>query len=52
MARMLENKSAAAVQFTSSEVNALNSAVSAIEIRGQRLPDAVLFFSSVEALKK
>ena len=53
MAHMLENKGAAAVQFTPSEVNELNSAVSAIEIRGQRLPDAVLVFSGVEApLKK
>jgi len=53
MAHMLENKGAAAVQFTPTEVNELNSAVSAIEIRGQRLPDAVLVFSGVEApLKK
>jgi hypothetical protein len=36
-------------KFTSSEIAELNSAVRAIEIRGQRLPDAVLVFSGVEA---
>jgi len=53
MAHMLENNGAAAVRFTPAELAELNSSVSAIEIRGQRLPDAVLVFSGVEApLKK
>lgn len=52
MAHMLENSGAAAVRFTSSELAELNSAVRAIEIKGQRLPDAVLAFSGVEAPAK
>jgi aryl-alcohol dehydrogenase-like predicted oxidoreductase len=53
MAHMLENSGAAAVRFTPTEISELNSAVSAIDIRGQRLPDQVLAFSGVEApLKK
>ena len=40
MAHMLENSGAAAVRFTPTELAELNSAVRAIEIRGQRLPDA------------
>ena len=53
MAHMLENSGAAGVRFTAAELTDLNSAVRAIEIRGQRLPDAVLAFSGVEApLKK
>jgi aryl-alcohol dehydrogenase-like predicted oxidoreductase len=52
MAHMLENKGAAAVRFTPAELAELNSAVKAIEIRGQRLPDAVLVFSGVEAPPK
>ena len=43
---------AAAAQFTPSEVNELNSAVSAIEIRAQRLPDAVLVFSGGGAVEE
>jgi aryl-alcohol dehydrogenase-like predicted oxidoreductase len=49
MAHMLQNTGAAAVRFTPSELTELNAAVSAIEIRGQRLPDMVLQFSGVEA---
>ena len=49
MAHMLENRGAAGVRFTPTELTELNSAVRAIEIRGQRLPDAVLVFSGVEA---
>jgi aryl-alcohol dehydrogenase-like predicted oxidoreductase len=49
MQHMLENTGAAAVRFTPGEISELNSAVSAIEVRGQRLPDAVLVFSGVEA---
>lgn len=49
MAHMLENIGAAAIQFTPGEIAELNAAVRAIEARGQRLPDAVLTFSGVEA---
>ena len=53
MAHMLENIGAAEVQFTPAEIAELNTAVRAIEVRGQRLPDRVLAFSGVEApLKK
>lgn len=49
MAHMMENAGAADVRFTASELAELNAAVRAIEVRGQRLPDAVLAFSGVEA---
>src|SRR4051812_8582022 len=49
MAHMLENIGASSVRFTPSELSELNSSVSSIEIRGQRLPDEVLVFSGVEA---
>ena len=53
MAHMLENSNSAGVELTPAEIAELNTAVSAIEIKGQRLPDAVLAFSDVEApLKK
>jgi aryl-alcohol dehydrogenase-like predicted oxidoreductase len=52
MAHMLENVGAAAVQFTPAELAELNQSVSSIEIRGARLPDAVLSFSGVEASSK
>ena len=52
MAHMVENSGAATVRFTPAELAELNSAVRAIEIRGQRLPDAVLVFSGVEAPPK
>ena len=52
MAHMLENIGAAAVRFTPAELAELNAAVSAIEIRGARLPDQVLAFSGVEAPPK
>ncbi|MFY0562218.1 aldo/keto reductase [Archangium lansingense] len=52
IAHMLENNGAAAVRFTPSELADLNSAVAAIQIHGQRLPDAVLVFSGVEAPPK
>lgn len=52
MAHMVENSDAAAVRFTTAEIAELNSAVRAIEILGQRLPDAVLVFSGVEAPPK
>lgn len=46
---MLDNIGAAGVQFTADEIAELDKAVRAIEVRGQRLPDAVLAFSGVEA---
>jgi aryl-alcohol dehydrogenase-like predicted oxidoreductase len=49
---LLENIGAAGVQFTATEIGDLNTAVRAIEVRGQRLPDAVLAFSGVEAPQK
>ncbi len=52
MAHMIENIGAAHVQFTPGELEELNAAVRAIEVKGQRLPDAVLVFSGVEAAKK
>lgn len=52
MPHMLENIGAASIRFTSEEIGELNSAVKAIEVRGQRLPDAVLAFSNVEAPEK
>ena len=52
MAHMLENTGADGVRFTSSEINELNASVSAIQIRGARLPDQVLVFSGVEATPK
>ncbi|AOF93317.1 aldo/keto reductase [Sinorhizobium sp. RAC02] len=51
-AHMLENIGAAAIRFTPEEIGDLNTAVAAIEVRGQRLPDAVLAFSNVEAPEK
>ncbi len=52
MAHMRENSGAAAVRFTPTETSELNSAVRAIEVRGERLPAAVLAFSGVEAPPK
>jgi aryl-alcohol dehydrogenase-like predicted oxidoreductase len=52
MAHMLENIGGSDVRLTSTELAELNSAVSAIEIRGARLPDQVLVFSGVEASPK
>lgn len=49
MAHMVENTAAAAVRFTPAELTELNAQVRAIDVRGQRLPDAVLAFSEVEA---
>jgi len=46
---MIENIGAASVSFTPEEIGELNSAVAAVEVRGQRLPDSVLAFSDVEA---
>ncbi|HYM76034.1 MAG TPA: aldo/keto reductase [Candidatus Dormibacteraeota bacterium] len=52
MAHMLENTGAAEVRFPSTELVELNAAVSAIEVRGARLPDMVLALSGIEAAPK
>jgi aryl-alcohol dehydrogenase-like predicted oxidoreductase len=52
MAHMAENSGAVGVRFTPSEISELNSTARAIEVKGQRLPDAVLAFSGVEAPMK
>ena len=49
MQHMLENSGSASVRFTANELTELNAAVKGIEVKGQRLPDAVLGFSGVEA---
>ena len=49
MAHMLENNGADNVRFTAEELNEFNTALSKIEIKGERLPKAVLDFSDVEA---
>jgi aryl-alcohol dehydrogenase-like predicted oxidoreductase len=46
---MLQNIGAVNVHFTSDEMDELTRAVSAIEIKGERLPDFVQIFSDVEA---
>jgi aryl-alcohol dehydrogenase-like predicted oxidoreductase len=52
MAHMVQNIGGASVRFTPSEVAELNAAVSAVKVRGARLPEAVLVFSGVEAPAK
>lgn len=52
IAHLLDNIGAVAVRFTPDELAELNAAVSAIEVQGQRLPDAVLDYSGVEAPPK
>ena len=52
MAHLNENNGAALVQFSPDELSELNRAVAAIEIRGARLPDAVLAMSGVDAPPK
>ncbi|ROP59652.1 aryl-alcohol dehydrogenase-like predicted oxidoreductase [Enterobacter sp. BIGb0383] len=46
---MLQNTSAAAIQFSASEMTELTRSLDAIVIKGQRLPDAVQVYSDVEA---
>ncbi|MEL0211697.1 MAG: aldo/keto reductase [Novosphingobium sp.] len=48
-AHMVQNVGATKVRFTSDELAELNASVRAIEVAGQRLPDAVLAYSGVEA---
>ena len=52
MTHMVENAGAGAIRFTPGELAELNAAVASIEIRGARLPDAVLAYSAVEAPPK
>jgi aryl-alcohol dehydrogenase-like predicted oxidoreductase len=52
MSHMIENIGADTVQFTDAELTELNQAVSAIEVRGARLPDGVLSLSGLEAPPK
>jgi aryl-alcohol dehydrogenase-like predicted oxidoreductase len=52
MAHMLDNIGATQVIFSADELAALNSALAAITIQGERLPPAVLAFSGVEAPRK
>ncbi len=52
MAHLLQNIGADAVRFTPSEVAELNASLSAIEVRGARLPEQVLVYSGVEAAPK
>lgn len=52
MPHMLENTGAASVRLTPAEVAELNRSVTAIQILGARLPDAVQVFSDVEAPAK
>lgn len=52
MAHMLENIGADAVQFTDVELGELNQSLSAIQIRGARLPDGLISLSGMEAPPK
>jgi hypothetical protein len=49
MAHLLEKLGADAIRFTPAERADLNTAVTAIEVQGARLPDSVLVYSEVEA---
>jgi aryl-alcohol dehydrogenase-like predicted oxidoreductase len=51
-AHLDDNVGAASVSFSSDELRQLNAAVAAIEVRGQRLPEAVLRGTGVEAPPK
>ena len=52
MDHMLQNTGASSIRFTAAELSELNASVRSIEIRGQRLPDAVLVHSGREAPPK
>lgn len=52
MAHMLENIGADNVHFSTDELKEFNTALSKIEIKGERLPKFVLEFSNVEAPTK
>lgn len=49
MAHMEENLGAAAITFTPDELRLLDTAVAAVDIRGERLPPAVMRLSGVES---
>lgn len=49
MAHLLENAGAVEVKFTADELKQFNKELSAIQIKGLRLPQSVLNFSDVEA---
>ncbi len=52
MAHMLQNNGADHVSFSTAELNEFNSDLAKIEIKGERLPKAVLVYSGVEAASK
>ncbi|MGB4400161.1 MAG: aldo/keto reductase, partial [Daejeonella sp.] len=52
MAHMLENNGADHVSFGTTELNEFNTELAKIEIKGERLPKAVLVYSGVEAATK
>lgn len=49
MAHLLDNIGATEVMFSTDELQALNAALAAITVEGERLPPAVAVFSGVEA---
>ena len=49
MAHMLESIGASNITFSPDELRELNAAVAGIDVKGERLPPAVLAFSGVEA---
>lgn len=49
MSHMLDNSGADAMRFTPAELDALNTAVRAIEVKGQRLPENIQALSGLEA---
>lgn len=48
-AHCIQNIGASSIRFSGDEIAELNGAVRAIQVTGQRLPDAVLAYSGVEA---
>ena len=52
MAHMLQNIGASSLVFPPDEMKELNASLANVKIQGQRLPDAVLAFSGVEAPPK
>jgi aryl-alcohol dehydrogenase-like predicted oxidoreductase len=52
MAHMLENNGADAVQFSADELAQFNTELTKIQVKGERLPQAVLQFSAIEAAPK
>ncbi|MES2645319.1 MAG: aldo/keto reductase [Bacteroidota bacterium] len=52
MVHMLENNGADSVRFTADELSRFNTELASIEIKGARLPEAVLQYSGVEAAPK